>query len=453
MHIIKFHIFLATEHSANKICSKMGVKYSEIIKFLGSLYSYERDAQRQSPPEFHLEKITEVLERLGNPQLSYPVVHITGTKGKGSVAFMLTSIAMAAGLNVGTYTSPHVINIRERIAINGKPLSKRKFAYGIDQVRAVLGERPKEFGTFFEVMTAAALNVFADEEVDLAIIEAGLGARFDATNVVMPNIAIITRIGLDHTERLGNTIEEIAQDKSHIIKRGCDVVVEKQADSVLSIIKERAKSSNARLFVSGLDFHANILEKSLGRTKIEISSDSMHFWTDLPLVGGFQAENAGAAAMAAHLLGIQQDAIAKGLKDVSIIGRMQIISLKPLIILDGAHNPTSAETIAYEVISFGLAPAIFVVAINEPKDFSNMLLPWSKVAKLFIFTTTGSPRSYDPRMLAKEAEHRFGISCIVEENPINALMRAQKIAGESGNIIVTGSLYLVGEILRNFNKF
>ncbi len=425
--------------------------YDSTIKFLDSLYDYEKNAHRKSALPFHLEKIADVLAKLGEPHKRYPIIHIAGTKGKGSVAAMLTAIMKSAALKIGTYISPHLVDIRERISINGEPLSQKLFSDSIEAVKKVLGSRPKEYGTFFEVITAAAFHTFASQKIDVAIVECGLGGKYDATNIVQPQIAILTRIGLDHTERLGNTITEIAQDKAGIIKDGCSVVIGAQEIEALETVLAAAEMRNATIFQCGKDFEYSVRSADLSGTDVEIEIGSETIGAKLPLVGLFQAENAATAAMAAHIFGIDNGTISAGLENVRLRGRMEILRKEPLLIIDGAHNPTSAAATASEISRLKIAPATLIVAINSPKDFSKMLANWAKIAKMFIFTTTGSPRTYPPQMLAKFAQEETTIKSIAIENSDEALRIAIEIAGKSGTVFAAGSLYLAGHYIAMLN--
>jgi len=426
----------------------MSFSYPQANDYLNSLYDYETDANRQTSPLFHLKSIAKLLDKLGEPYRKYRVIHIAGTKGKGSVAAMLTSIAIESGLSVGTYISPHLQNIRERIQLAGKPIAEQDFADAIFAVSSVIGERPKEYATFFEVLTAAAFWIFARKHVDIAIIESGLGGKFDATNIVEPDVAIITRIGLDHTDRLGNTFTEIARDKSQIIKSGAIAIVGKQNDEALSPIIERIDEVGAKSFISGRDFDIFVNKSTLNGIDVTFQSDDDKFDYTVPSMGKFQGENSAVAIMSAKALAFEKQNIIAGIGKVKIRGRMEIFQKNPLVIVDGAHNPLSAAATAFEIFDLGLAPAIFVIGINRPKDFANMLKYWSKIAKYFIFTKSNSPRAYSPKMLANFAEHNFGIPSIFDDNPENALEIAHSIAGKSDTIFIAGSLYLAGEILK-----
>ena len=384
---------------------------------------------------------------MGQPHRRYRNIHIAGTKGKGSVAAMLTSIMTAAKLKTGTYTSPHIVDVRERIALDGNPVKQDIFAKGVNAVRSVMGERPREYASFFEALTAAALWIFAQKHIDIAVIEAGLGGTYDATNIIQPDVAVLTRIGLDHTERLGNEITQIAADKAGIIKTNCKVVIGGQLPEALHPIFQRAKYKGVPIFHLGNEYKYRILHKNLTHTNVEIILPNVKIDVELPLAGGFQGENAATAAMTAFLMGISPECIFTGLQETVLHGRMELVSRKPNIILDGAHNPTAAATVSSESISLGIAPLTMIIAINSPKDYSNMLSSWARIAKLFIFTTTGSPRAYNPKILAAEAEHVLGTPAIVAKTPVKAIEIAKKITQNKGTILATGSIYLVGELL------
>jgi len=386
------------------------------------------------------------MQKLGNPYMKYRVAHIAGTKGKGSVAAMLTSIAKAAGIKAGTYISPHLFDLRERILIDGEFVDDDKFAHAVDSVRKVMGERPKEYATFFEVLTSVAFLLFARENVELAVIEAGLGGQFDATNIVEPEIVILTKIALDHTDRLGETIGEIASDKAHIIKPDCIAMIGVRKPEALEPISARIKRVAAKAFFVGSDFVCKVVEKDLTGTSVEINLSNEKFPVKLPLIGSFQGDNAAIASQAASALGFDRKAIVEGLEDVKLSGRMELISTDPTVIVDGAHNPGAAQTTAREIAELELAPAILMLGINRPKDFSRMLYHWAKVAKFFIFTQLDSPRTYDPKMLARKAETSFGIRSLVIENPAKALNEAKRLAGANGTVFIAGSLYMLSSL-------
>ncbi len=429
----------------------MGKNFESALEYLNSLYNFEKDARRQSAPDFHLESIRELLTDLAEPHRRYPVVHIAGTKGKGSVAAMLTAVFRSAGLRVGTYTSPHLVDIRERIAIDGAPVDEETFAEGVFAVREVIGPRPKEFATFFEVLTASAFWIFARRGVDVAVVEAGLGGRFDATNVVVPEIAVLTRIGLDHTDRLGGTVDKIARDKAHIIKPGCTAVVAPQLPEALEPILERIDSVGARGLVHGRDFEYRMVSASLEGIEISLEMDNYRLELRSPLVGSFFGENVAASAVAALAMGIPAEAVARGIESAWVPGRMQIISRNPLVIVDGAHNPPAAEATSKALESLGLAPAVMVMGINRPKDYRKMLSAWAQVARVFVFARLGNPREYSPRLLADFAR-QLGIEALTADGPAEALKTARRIANPEETIFVAGSLYLAGEILRIFAR-
>jgi len=426
----------------------MSDEYAKTLNYLNSLYSYERDATRQSPPEFHLDSITELLAKIGNPHKSYKMIHIAGTKGKGSTAIFLSNILRRAGFKVGTYMSPHIIDVRERICINCEQVSESDLTRAVNVIKDVIGPRPKEFATFFEVLTAAAFWLFDDLGVDFAVVETGLGGKYDATNVVKSDIAIITKIGLDHTERLGNTKVKIAVDKSHIIKRNSIVISASQEDDVIAVVRDFSKKADAQLFVYGSDFNAEIIGSSLRGTRFRLRYNDEWLDIDLSVAGRFQVENASLAAFAALKLGIKPEFIRAGLFDSLTPARFQLISYSPVIVLDSAHNEPSAKSLAVELANYNLTPAIMVVGINRPKDYKSMISAWIPVSSQIVFTGTSSLREYEPRLLADFTKESGFDKVFVVDNPFEAFLHSKSLSGDDKPVVVAGSMYLVGEILK-----
>jgi len=424
----------------------MEFTYEDAISYINSLYNYEKDAQRISAPEFHLKSIRQLLTLLGNPQDRYATIHIAGTKGKGSTTAFLTSILISAGYTVGTYTSPHLINVLERIEIDGEPIDKKLFAKSVESISKNLGSRPKEYATFFEALTAVAFLAFREKDIDIAVVETGLGGTYDATNIIKPNIAAITRIGLDHMDRLGNTIPEIACDKAGIIKSGVTAVIGKQEKSALEKILLHCRKVNAKSIVCNRDFEFSIVDFDITGTEFELEYSGLKKKYRINCPGIFQLENASIAAVIAKILGITESAIESGLENTRIRGRFHIINKNPLVILDSAHNATSASAITKEIKLFKLEPVVFIIGINRLKDYESMLVEWAPVACKFIFTSTGSLREYDPNLLKKAGEKLGVESCVIYDQS-EALEKAKTLAGENGVVFIAGSLYLAGKIL------
>ncbi|MGA0879509.1 MAG: bifunctional folylpolyglutamate synthase/dihydrofolate synthase, partial [Ilumatobacteraceae bacterium] len=314
--------------------------YQQALDYLDAHATYEKTGRIESPS---LETITRLCELLGDPQHCAPVIHITGTNGKGSTAQMITRLLMASGLRVGTYTSPHLESVNERLTINGRPISDDDFA---EQVAAIAdlemlsGVRPG----YFDICTAAAFRWFADEAVDVMVVEVGLLGTWDATNVVIAHVAVITNVGLDHTEFAGPTVVHIAKEKSGIIKASSIVVsgvVEPDVDAVL-----RAAGGAAYL-ARGIDFDVDSNQLALGGRLVSIRTPTTIYPEVLvPLHGRHQADNAAVAICAVEAFFAQPlsgDVIDEAMAQVAMPGRFEVLGHRPLVIVDGAHNPAGAD--------------------------------------------------------------------------------------------------------------
>lgn len=303
-----------------------------------------------------LEVITALLEALGNPHHKLAVIHVAGTNGKGSVCAMLESVLRASGFRTGLYTSPHLVDFSERFRINGEQVSEDRLDCCIERVEAASSPLECRQPTFFEVSTAIAFQYFADEAVDIAIIETGMGGRWDATNVVIPLVSVITHIDIDHTNFLGDTIEEIAAEKAGIIKPGRPVVSAPQSDDAMAVLQKQGEpilivdgaSCSVALQKSGNDNGAGSSVYVSQKLKIETHSQSLPP-VNLPLLGECQRENCAVAVATLEVLADMLDfepEFKKGLESVEWGARFQAISTDPLIILDGAHNPSAGQALA-----------------------------------------------------------------------------------------------------------
>lgn len=424
--------------------------YSRAIRFLDSLYDREKSFGRASEPYFHLRSIARLLHKLGRPQRNFRSIHIVGTKGKGSISAFITSALLEAGFSVGTYTSPHLCSPRERIAINGNPVGEEEFADAIEKVSIHMTDCPKEFATYFEALTAAAFLIFAQNKIDWAIVEAGLGGIFDATNAIVPEIVVISKIGLDHTEILGSTLEKIAVQKAGVIKPNCIVVSSPQEHDVKSVIIKRAEKFGITPIFTDEITEYEILHSSPDgiKMKFRLGND----WTELNLclAGDFQAENFITSMIALLKIGVPVMTVVDGCKKAKIRGRMEKIFNNPLVIVDGAHNVLSARATANQFLNWQINP-VCVVAINRLKDFREMIREWASMAKAFVFTKSSSPRCYSPGEMAEWARN-FKKPIFIEENPRKALEFAKTLTGENGAIFVTGSFYLAAELICSENK-
>lgn len=434
--------------------------FEKTIQELYSFIDYEKLVKPQpyDTTEEDLAKFRAVLADRGNPQFKYRTIHIAGSKGKGSTAAICESILRYAGYKTGLYTSPHLIDIRERIKIDGKAISKSDFVDKISELVKYAREIgvPKGYRTVFEIMTAAAFEYFAEKGIDFSIIECGLGGKIDATNVLRPSASVITTVGLDHTAILGDTIGEIAADKAYIIKPQTPVILGPQEDEARDVIYAFARDNNAPVFA---EINKNVLISSIrideNGTTFDLKFDDHKFKAlNIPLIGEFQASNAATAVVTVLSLRntaitINETDIRQGLKNVDWPGRMQLFREEPDILVDGAHSPMAIEAIIRSMRTIWPdRKLIFIFAANRDKDIGGMLRPISKEAKSLILTRFDWPRAAKPSDIALLVE---GAECdVIETNGLNiALEKARNIAAKDDLIVITGSLYLAGEALKS----
>lgn len=412
-----------------------------------------------------LDRISAVMDLLGEPQRTFPVIHITGTNGKTSTARIIESILRESGLKTGRFTSPHLQDIRERITIGGELISREAFlsawadiAPFVDAVdtRSVADGGPRM--TYFEVLVALGYAAFADAPVDVAIVEVGMGGSWDATNVVEADVAVITPIGLDHQHFLGNSVEDIATEKSGIIHPDAIVVSAPQDEEVLSILRDRAEEVGAQLFVEGFEFGVQTREVAVGGQMISLRGIAgEHPDLLLNLHGEHQASNAAlaVAAVEAFLGGGEQplgdDVLAAGLAGATSPGRLEIVRRSPTVIVDAAHNPHGATVLAAALKdSFTFTHIVGVVSIFKDKDVVGILEALEQALDEVVLTRTTSPRAMRPDRLGEIAAEIFGDHrvTVIDELP-DALDHAAQLADEggvAGGVVATGSIVTVAEV-------
>jgi len=399
-----------------------------------------------------LDVITQILEGLGNPQTAYRTIHVAGTNGKGSVASMLTTTLQAAGYTVGLYTSPHLIHFNERIRINGRPVTDPEIVDAYRAIRKVQkGDREP---TFFEFTTAMALHLFKKHKVDWAVIETGMGGRLDATNILAPELSVITNISLEHKGYLGNTIAAITYEKAGIIKPETPVVTGVRQPSAVTVVTERAAKLKAPCFRMGRDFHCR--RRPSGRFNY---TGLDHRWPDLStnLLGRHQVDNAGLALAAAEVLmrqgvKIDESHVRHALTHTTWPGRLETVCEEPLILLDGAHNLMAARNLArYLAETYPGREIVMVAGILDDKPAEEMLSALLAVCHRAVITSPTINRAIPAEVLAKTARkfvHR------VDEVPTvdRAVARALQIVRSNQVICIAGSLYVVGEALQTLQK-
>ena len=397
---------------------------------------------------FGLEAITELLKLLGNPQNSYKSILIAGTNGKGSTASMAASILHSAGYKVGLYTSPHLINVRERIVVNGKKITKSEFSRIVADVR----RGRKQPVTYFEFLTAVAFLYFQRQQVDIAVLEVGLGGRLDATNVCKPIVSVITNIGLDHTAYLGSSLTAIAGEKAGIIKQNGICITAAKQKQVLEVLSCVCLERRAKLYSLGSDI--KIKKQKDGLLSYQGLNRNLKD-LPLPLRGRHQFSNAALAVAAVELCAkngfqIDDDAISRGLASTQWDARLEILQHNPLFLLDGAHNPAGMRVLCQALKKdYSYRRLVFIFGALADKNYREMLRIILLLSPKIIITQLKAPRAVSVADLERVLNER-GYPVIVTENVTKAIERAKAIAGGRDLICAAGSLYLVGEVKQIF---
>jgi dihydrofolate synthase / folylpolyglutamate synthase len=451
-------------------------QYQESLDFLYSFidYSLKRNF-RNAAEKFNLDRMRKFMHLLGDPQKDYGIIHVAGTKGKGSVSSFCASILNAQGYKTGLYTSPHMVEFTERIRINGEEISKAKLVELVEALKLVTVDVPEI--TTFELTTALAFLHFSRKKVDYAVFEVGLGGRLDATNIVDPIVAVITSISYDHTKILGNTLTKIAGEKGGIIKTGVPVVVAPQKEEARLRLEQIATERSAPLIQVGRDYLYAADSHSLdGQTFLVWTPDEQpmvdefietggrQLWSPLrfhiPLLGFHQVENAAtayAALKTAEKYGLQlsQEAYDEGFADVKWPGRFEILRRNPPVVIDSAHNRYSALRLRHAMDDYfpGL-PIVMVFGASEDKDVEGMYQELLPRVRQVITTQSVHPRAFDANQLVDLA-HRCGRSTKAIVPIEDALIEALREAGNEAVVLVTGSVFVAAaarELLVNLKN-
>ncbi len=401
-----------------------------------------------------LSNITAILNRLGNPHLRFPSIHIAGTNGKGSVAAVLHSILCESGYKAGLYTSPHLVNFRERIRV-GQELIEEDFIF--DFVLQLKDEIDKNGYTFFEVTTAMAFEYFASQKVDVAVVETGLGGRLDATNMITPLISVITNVGKEHTKQLGDSIPQIAFEKAGIIKKGIPTITAVNQPEALEVIRSVCTKRNSELLQVQEGTSYTVLDSSIYGSKFSFSSNSSSYENlELNLAGEHQLLNATTCLISIQKLKeldwkVEEQAIRDGLKKVNWRARLEVFEKKPLVILDVAHNPAGTKTLIHALNQlFPERRIIFVFGVMEDKDYPLMLKEICAKAKFIVLTKPDYKRAAEPESL-KEVVGQAGIPYQILPQVKEAYPFALDKAKWEDIICITGSHFTVGEFLTWFD--
>lgn len=434
------------------------------VGFLNSAVNYETQTRvSYTTNNFSLSRMNRLLVALGNPHRKFRAVQIAGTKGKGSTATMVAEMLHGCGYKVGLYTSPHVSTIRERICINGEMVPELTFTHLFREVapaaRSIKGVEP----TYFELLTAAAFLHFAKEEVDIAVVETGMGGRLDATSVLNPKVCAITNISYDHPAQLGNTLELIAGEKAGIIKKGVPVVSAPQVPTVKHVLQQVAEERSAPIHFVGQDVPFSYRFESspeLGpHTRLCLTTSESRFeHLRVPLLGEHQTMNCALALVVLDSLkkcgyAIDDQKAVEGLSNVRMVGRMEIISEDPRILVDGAHNASSIEALMRAIgQSVPYDSMVVVFGCHKDKDIDGMLRQIQLGADKVIFTSTGSARAMDAEDLAARYTEISGKMAQVGRTLEEAVAIASCAISREDIICITGSFYLVGEARERFSR-
>ena len=434
--------------------------YEESVRYLLSLGRELASPRQASATKFDLDGITTLCEHLGQPQRAFESVHVAGTNGKGSTAAMIDSILRASGLRAGLYTSPHLERINERVRLDGREISDADFAATFTRLQAAVEEllaagRLAAHPTFFECMTALAFEYFAKAGAEFAVCEVGMGGRLDATNILVPEVAVITQIDLDHENYLGHSIEEIARENAGIVKPGARVVSAAEHLIARVVIRRRVAEQGAFLVEIENAFRLEDVTSHNGCfsfTAIDTDSGA-RIPVALPLAGRFQVRNALTAIAAARMLAdrgapVDDGAIARGIATTRWPGRLERISERPEIYVDGTHNPAGAREIAVFWDAFLPGRNIFLIygAVRDKAvdEIAGLLFPR---ASAVIVTAPAQSRAISAPVLAEMTGHHARRVEVIS-NPDQALERALELASPEDVIFITGSLYLVGDLRR-----
>lgn len=427
----------------------MGWSYEEALAYLDDHTDLERMAAGTWDPPT-LDRMRALIDLLGEPQHAQPAIHVTGTNGKGSTVRMVTALLAAHNLSVGTYTSPDLERINERLSRNGDPIDDESFAEAIGAIadlEGLSGIRPHRF----EILTLAAFRWFADVPVDAAVVEVGLGGLWDATNVVDAGVAVITNVGLDHTEVLGPTRQDVAREKAGIVKPGSTLVLG-ETDTELRPTFEAQGAS--QVFLRDRDFGCTANGVAVGGRSLDLYTPSARYDdVFLSVHGAHQGDNAAVAVAAAEAFfgrALDDAVVREALASVRVPGRFEIVGRQPLVILDGAHNPDGARAAAATLGDFGVTgDRLLVIGMNKGRDAVEMLEAFdARAARGVIACSVDFVRAMPPEEIA-DAARSLGVDVEIVRSVPDAMQRAAAIASEDDLVLVSGSLYVVGEARRS----
>ena len=436
--------------------------YRSAIDRLLTLTDFERKSRAGEPPDFHLRRMELLLDALGDPHLATPVVHVAGSKGKGSTCAMITAALAANGLRTGLYTSPHLHRFTERIRVDGEPVDERVFAGLIERlwpdVAAI--ERRGDLGkvSVFEMLTAMAFVHFRDIAADCAVIEVGLGGRLDATNLVQPEVAVITPVGLDHVAVLGDTVEKIAAEKAGIIKPGVPIVSSPQHPDAARVIRQTAADAGSRLIEATAAVEvAEVVVVGWAPQRVRFETGRVEYDVQLPLLGEHQVENARttiAAIDTIRTFHLEPEKVSAGLSRVDWPARAQVVDAgPPVVMVDGAHNEDAGRALHLTLRRHFEAfdDVVLVVGGTTGHDITAVVMELAALKPRVVVTQSRHPKAVEPAEFAA-ALRRDNVTIAASTGDVaSALTTACKIAGPETLIVATGSLFVAAEVIEHVN--
>jgi len=430
--------------------------YNLALDYLYSFVDYSlKHSSELAKADFNLDRMRDLMVELGNPQDQYPIIHVAGTKGKGSVCALAASGLQAAGLRVGLYTSPHLLDYVERIQVNMEPISHADLVELVEKVKPAVARIPKL--TTFEITTAIGLLYFAMKKVDAAVIEVGLGGRLDATNVVLPKTSVITSLSYDHMAVLGNTLEKIATEKAGIIKPGVPVVIAPQKQESLAVLLRIAGERKANYTLVGRDVTFEPLFHSLDSQSLRVVANEEDLRLTIPLLGAHQVENTAVAAAALWTLrgqgiAIPDVCIQQGFAAVKWPARFEVVRREPAVIFDSAHNQDSFARLRQALDDYFPGKLVYLIfGASEDKNIPGMFEEIRlKIRRMFI-TKANHPRALEPAKIHEFAA-RAGIPCEIIPSVKSALARGLEMSKKDGSIVLSaGSMFVTAEVMAAWN--
>ncbi|NTU55695.1 MAG: bifunctional folylpolyglutamate synthase/dihydrofolate synthase [Anaerolineales bacterium] len=438
------------------------IAYNKALDYLYSFVDYSlKHSSELAKAEFNLDRMFALMEELGNPQSKYPVIHVAGTKGKGSVSALCASALQAGGYKVGLYTSPHLLDYCERIQVNGEPIPHELMVELVEEIKPAVARVP--FLTTFEITTALAFLAFARQGCNAAVIEVGLGGRLDATNIVTPKVSVITSLSYDHMAVLGDTLAKIAGEKAGIIKQGVPVVSSPQKDEALEVLERVAKLNNSSFTLIGTDIKFEFSKSSLDGQTFQLWFEQKTSWgftrplvymLTIPLLGQHQIENAVTAYAALDACGLEipHESIQKGFSQVKWRARFEVARRDPPVIFDSAHNQDSFVKLRQTLDEYFPGRQVYLIfGASEDKNIPGMFAEMKPKIKKLIVTRADHPRALEAEKII-ELANQAGVESEAVSPVKAALARALELSKNDGSIVLSaGSMFVTAEVMQAWN--